>query len=141
MRNLLFFILIIFSIFLLSKEKENEKKVENKNTTKKKEENKTSNKKEKKKKNKKSKKKEQKKEEKKLIPPPPLSFISDIPKDTYNLLNDNVYNLNDDTIDRTLRNGNNYRWFVILYSETCGHCYFARTEIRKILPEYKYSHI
>ena len=148
MRNLLFFILIIFSIFLLSKEKENEKKVENKNTTKKKEENKTSDKKEenkisdkkeKKKKNKKSKKKEQKKEEKKLIPPPPLSFISDIPKDTYNLLNDNVYNLNDDTIDRTLRNGNNYRWFVILYSETCGHCYFARTEIRKILPEYKYS--
>ena len=38
-----------------------------------------------------------------------------------------------------MQNGNNYRWLVILFSETCGHCYFARTEIRKILPDYKYS--
>ena len=93
------------------------------------------------KKNKKQKKKKEKGKDKdqKLVPPPPLSFRSDIPDDPFNLPNDNVYLLNDKTIDKVLQNGNNYRWLVILFSETCGHCYFARTEIRKVLPEFKYS--
>ena len=133
MRPFPFFLLIILTIILLSKEKESENKTINK-TESKKSEKKTSKKKDKKKKLKKKKEPEQK-----LIPPPPLSFISDIPDDTYNLLNDGVYLLNDKTIDKVLQNGNNYRWLVILFSETCGHCYFARTEIRKILPDYKYS--
>jgi hypothetical protein len=38
-----------------------------------------------------------------------------------------------------LRGGNYYKWLVILYSETCGHCEHARREIRKIFPEYKNS--
>ena len=128
MRCLQFFLIIILSMNLLSKEKNEEKKGEAK----------ASRKKEKKKKSK-TKKTNEKIEEKKLIPPPPLTFITDIPDDTYNLPNDDVYLLTDKTFDKVLQNGNNYRWFVILFSETCGHCYFTRTQIRKILPEYKYS--
>ena len=36
-----------------------------------------------------------------------------------------------------LKKGNTYKWFVILYSETCGHCEFARRELRKIFSQYK----
>lgn len=128
MRCLKLFLIIILSMNLLSKEKNEEKKGEAK----------ASRKKEKKKKSK-TKKTNEKIEEKKLISPPPLTFITDIPDDTYNLPNDDVYLLTDKTFDKVLQNGNNYRWFVILFSETCGHCYFTRTQIRKILPEYKYS--
>ena len=151
MRPFLFFLLITISLFPLNlsqdtkKENKTEKKKNNKSVKKEKNEtnsknikpeNKTKSKKVKKdKKNKKSK----KTEEEKLVPPPFLSSISDIPDDTYNLPNDDVYLLNDKNIDKVLQNGNNYRWLVILFSETCGHCYFARTEIRKVLPDYKYS--
>ena len=38
-----------------------------------------------------------------------------------------------------LKKGNTYKWFVILYSETCGHCEFARRELRKIFSQYKKS--
>ena len=72
-------------------------------------------------------------------PPPFLTFETNIPEDTYHLPNNNVYLLNDRTFDKVLQNGNNYKWLVILFSETCMHCYFARTEIRKIVPEYKSS--
>ena len=131
MRSLQLFLITILSMILLSIEKNEEQKGETKASKKKKK---------KKSKNKKNNEKiEKKTEEKKLIPPQPLTFISDIPDDTYNLLNDNVYLLTDKTFDKVLQNGNNYRWFVILFSETCGHCYFTRTQIRKILPEYKYS--
>ena len=151
MRPFLFFLLITISLFslILSQDKKVENKTEKKknnksikkekNETKSKNikpENKTKSKKVKKdKKNKKSK----KTEDNKLVPPPFLSSISDIPDDTYNLPNDDVYLLNDKNIDKVLQNGNNYRWLVILFSETCGHCYYARTEIRKVLPEFKYS--
>ena len=150
MRTFPFFLLIILLTIILSTEKSDENKTDKKtinekekkedvkkiekseNKIKAKKENKSSNK---SKKNKKSKKKKQQE----LVPPPPLSFISDIPDDTYNLPNDDVYLLTDITFDKVLQNGNNYRWFVILFSETCGHCYFTRTEVRKILPDYKYS--
>ena len=151
MRPFLFFLLITISLFSLNlsqdtkKENKTEKKKNNKSVKKEKNEtnsknikpeNKTKSKKVKKdKKNKKSK----KTEEEKLVPPPFLSSISDIPDDTYNLPNDDVYLLNDKNIDKVLQNGNNYRWLIILFSETCGHCYYARTEIRKVLPEFKYS--
>lgn len=129
MKSLHLFLIIIISNILLSIEKNEAKKGETKASKKKK-----------KFKNKKNNEKTEKKtEEKKLIPPPPLTSISIIPDDTYNLLNDNVYLLTDKTFDKVLQNGNNYRWFVILFSETCGHCYFTRTQIRKILPEYKYN--
>ena len=55
------------------------------------------------------------------------------------LLNNQVYSLNDMTFDAILQKGNIYKWLVILYSETCGHCEHARQEIRKVLPLYKNS--
>ena len=154
MRPFLFFLLITISLFslILSQDKKVENKTEKKKNNKSikkeknetkskniKKENKTKSKKEKKDKKNKKNKKSKKTEDNKLVPPPFLSSISDIPDDTYNLPNDDVYLLNDKNIDKVLQNGNNYRWLVILFSETCGHCYYARTEIRKVLPEFKYS--
>ena len=65
------------------------------------------------------------------------SDISD--SDTENIPNKEVYSLNDLLFDMILQNGNNFRWLVILYSETCGHCEFARRELRRIFPLYKNS--
>ena len=129
----LFFLLISFSI-KLSNEKENENKTLN-NSELKGAEKKSSKKKEKKDK---KEKKKSKKEKEDLKPLPELSFKTEI-IDPFNLPNDDVYMLTDITVDKALQNGNNYRWLVILFSQTCGHCYFARSEIRKILPEFKYS--
>ena len=71
--------------------------------------------------------------------PPPLKSTSKIPNDTSNMSNNDIYALNDLTFDMVLRGGNFYKWFVILYSETCGHCEHARREIRKVFPNYKNS--
>ena len=71
--------------------------------------------------------------------PPPLRSTSKIPNDTSNMPNNDIYSLNDLTFDMVLRGGNFYKWFVILYSETCGHCEHARREIRKVFPDYKNS--
>ena len=71
--------------------------------------------------------------------PPPLKSSSQIPNDTSRVPNNEIYSLNDLTFDMVLRGGNYYKWLVILYSETCGHCEHARREIRKIFPEYKNS--
>ena len=38
-----------------------------------------------------------------------------------------------------LQKGNNYKWLVILYSQTCGHCQDARRAIRKVFPNYRNS--
>ena len=70
--------------------------------------------------------------------PPPLKSSSNIPNDTTHIQNE-IFSLNDLTFDMVLRGGNYYKWLVILYSETCGHCEHARREIRKIFPEYKNS--
>ena len=71
--------------------------------------------------------------------PPPLKSTSKIPNDTSHMPNNDIYNLNDLTFDMVLRGGNYYKWLVILYSETCGHCEHARREIRKVFPDYKNS--
>ena len=55
------------------------------------------------------------------------------------IINSEVYSLNDLTFDMVLQNGNNFRWLIVLYSETCGHCQYARREIRKIFPHYRNS--
>ena len=70
--------------------------------------------------------------------PPPIKSSSNIPNDTTHIQNE-IFSLNDLTFDMVLRGGNYYKWLVILYSETCGHCEHARREIRKIFPEYKNS--
>ena len=82
--------------------------------------------------------KSNKKPKKKVVPPPVnISFFS--PNDYENATNKEVFLLNDLTFDLILQNGNNYKWLVILYSETCGHCQHARRDLRKILPQYRYS--
>ena len=62
-----------------------------------------------------------------------------IKNNTSYLLNNQIYSLNDMTFDAILQKGNKYKWLVILYSQTCGHCEHARQEIRKVLPQYKNS--
>ena len=71
--------------------------------------------------------------------PPLVKSTSKIPNDTSQISNKDIYSLNDLTFDMVLRGGNYYKWLVILYSETCGHCEHARREIRKIFPDYKNS--
>ena len=80
-----------------------------------------------------------KKNQRKYRRPPPIRSTSKIPNDTSHLNNNDVYSLNDLTFDMVLKGGNNYKWLVILYSETCGHCEHARREIRKVFPSYKNS--
>lgn len=136
MRIFLYVLLIIYSTILLSNEKEiNKEKNNNKSDNKK---NKLDNETDSKSDNKKSNKKP-KKEKKEQAPLPPIESISIIPEDLYNIPNDNVYSLTDDNFDNTLQNGKNYKWFVLLYSDLCAHCDFARREIRKIFPDYQYS--
>ena len=55
------------------------------------------------------------------------------------IINSEIYSLNDLTFDMLLQNGNNFKWLIVLYSETCGHCQYARREIRKIFPHYRNS--
>ena len=141
MRLFLYFILIIYSEILLSNEKEidNEKNNSKSDDMKNKLDNETSSKSDNKKSNKTKSNKNPKKEKKEQAPLPPIESISVIPEDVYNIPNDNVYSLTDDNFDNTLQNGKNYKWFVLLYSDLCGHCDFARREIRKIFPDYQYS--
>ena len=118
---------------------ENKTSNKSENITFNKSENKTSNKSENKASNNtKNKEKSPKKKPKKNVHQSPLRGNSSIPED-FNVTNNNVYSLNDITIDMVLQKGNNYRWLVILYSETCGLCKEARREIRKILPKYRNS--
>ena len=154
MRKFLFFFLIIFLTIFLSIEKElenrtinntekqsiNENDSSNKNKNLNKIENnifiepqnKTLNK------TKKENSQNNKKPKKKVVSPPVnMSLFS--PNDYENATNKEVFLLNDLTFDLILQNGNNYKWLVILYSETCGHCQHARRDLRKILPQYRYS--
>ena len=72
--------------------------------------------------------------------PKPHSQSKNSSKNENNTSGENeIFSLNDLTFDMVLRGGNYYKWLVILYSETCGHCEHARREIRKIFPEYKNS--
>ena len=144
MRPFLFFLIIIISTILLSSEKENsnktinqaknkpENKIKNKSLNKTeniKSENSTSNKTEKKK-------TKNAKKPKKKVPPPNFTSSDD---NSTKVSNNEIYSLNDITFDMVLQKGNSYKWFVILYSETCGHCEFARRELRKIFSQYKNS--
>ena len=155
MRPFLFFFLIFISIFFFSTEKDNinktldksnnnhqnktEKKVNNnklnrpENKTdyklKEKSENKTSNKTEKR--------RQKKKPVKRKSTHNHMNFSSSFNDDNENIANKEIYSLNDLTFDLVLQKGNNRKWLVILYSQTCGHCEHARRELRKIFANYK----
>ena len=47
-----------------------------------------------------------------------------------------IHELNDITFDYTIRDGKIYRWFIIFYSRSCGHCKRAKKEISKIFETY-----
>ena len=131
MKSFFFFLLIIISTFILTLEKDNETNTTTIiNQTKDNNINATLN-------NTTPKKPKHKKNRPNM--PPPLRSTSKIPNDTSHMPNNDIYSLNDLTFDMVLRGGNFYKWFVILYSETCGHCEHARREIRKIFPDYKNS--
>ena len=131
MKHFFFFLLIIISTFILTLEKDNETNTTTIiNQTKDNNINATLN-------NTTPKKPKHKKNRPNM--PPPLRSTSKIPNDTSHMPNNDIYSLNDLTFDMVLRGGNFYKWFVILYSETCGHCEHARREIRKIFPDYKNS--
>ena len=50
---------------------------------------------------------------------------------------DKIYELNDISFDYIIRDGTIYRWFIIFYSRSCGHCRRAKKEISKIFNDYK----
>ena len=129
MKSFLFFSLIILSIFILTLEKENTTLISNKTKLNNTNINKTPN----------TTTKNPKPKKYRQNIPPPLKSTSKIPNDTSQISNKDIYSLNDLTFDMVLRGGNNYKWLVILYSETCGHCEHARREIRKVFPDYKNS--
>ena len=159
MRPFLFFLILNFSILLISSEKENvnktvnqtenqkvnedKSKIENKltNNTSNKTENNTSFKPENKTSNKTDKKKPKKK--KPIKRKPVLSPLDSSPSfensNPEEITNKDIYSLNDLTFDMILQKGNNYKWLVILYSQTCGHCQDARRAIRKVFPNYRNS--
>ena len=52
---------------------------------------------------------------------------------------DKIYELNDLLFDYFIREGKIYRWFIIFYSKTCGHCRRASKEIQKIFEDFKHD--
>jgi len=47
-----------------------------------------------------------------------------------------IHELNDITFDYIIRDGKIYRWFIIFYSRSCGHCKRAKKEISKVFETY-----
>ena len=63
-------------------------------------------------------------------------------KETFNeeegyFAGDKIYQLNDLNFDHLIRDGKIYRWFILFFSKTCGHCRRAKKEINKIFQEFK----
>ena len=48
-----------------------------------------------------------------------------------------IHDLNDLFFDYKIRDGKIYRWFILFYSKTCGHCMRAKREIKKLFEELK----
>ena len=56
-------------------------------------------------------------------------------------IEEKVIELNDSDFDLVIQNGNNNRWLVLFYLETCYHCYRARTVLNRILELREYKKI
>ena len=48
-----------------------------------------------------------------------------------------IHELNDISFDFIIKDGKIYRWFILFYSRSCGHCKRAKKEILKIFDTYK----
>ena len=147
MRPFFFFLIIIISTIFFSLEQDNNNKTLNQSETKveNKAKKKSLNQSEKLKINNSTinkttaKKTKNQKKPKKKAPSHNITNISFNQDDNENVTNKEIFSLNDLTFDMVLQNGNFFKWFVILYSETCGHCEHARRELRKIFAQYKNS--
>ena len=51
--------------------------------------------------------------------------------------NNKIHDLNDIFFDHYIRDGKIYRWFILFYSKTCGHCRRAKKEIQKLFNDLK----
>ncbi len=51
--------------------------------------------------------------------------------------NNKIHDLNDLFFDHYIRDGKIYRWFILFYSKTCGHCRRAKKEIQKLFNDLK----
>ena len=52
---------------------------------------------------------------------------------------DKIHDLNDLFFDSFIREGKIYRWFILFYSKTCGHCRRAKKEIQKLFNDLKHD--
>ena len=128
------YLLIILITNILLKEEGNTTKSDKKEVKKEiKKEVKKEVKKEEKKENKKEDKKENKKEDKKEE----KVVIENYDEEKGYFPGNKIYELNDLIFDHLIRDGKIYRWFILLYSKTCGHCMRAKKEIKKIFEEQK----
>ena len=48
-----------------------------------------------------------------------------------------IHELNDISFDFIIKEGKIYRWFILFYSRSCGHCKRAKKEILKVFNDYK----
>ena len=70
-----------------------------------------------------------------------LIILISLIKLSYNLPNDQIYELNDFTFDYLISEGKKYRWLILFYLSTCGHCEHAKEEILKIYKNYSETNI
>ena len=63
------------------------------------------------------------------------------PSKTMNEKMEEIIELNDSNFDLTIQKGNNNRWLIIFYLETCYHCYRARIVLNRILELKEYKNI
>ena len=48
-----------------------------------------------------------------------------------------IFDLNDLYFDHIIRDGKIYRWFILFFSKTCGHCRRAKKEMNKLFETFK----
>ena len=64
---------------------------------------------------------------------------SDIPKDTQKEGQEEIIELNDSNFDSIIQNGNNNRWLIFFYLETCYHCHRARGVLNRLFDDKGYK--
>ena len=66
---------------------------------------------------------------------------SDLSKESKTEVQTELLELNDSNFDSTIQNGNNNRWLILFYLETCYHCYRAKIVINRVLEFKEYENI
>ena len=74
---------------------------------------------------------------KKTIKPDEQIKIENVNEEEGYFSADKIHELNDISFDYIIKDGKIYRWFILFYSRSCGHCKRAKKEILKIFQDYK----